>query len=147
MYSSTQFDDGRRHGQRVWLRWWKLYWLASAVCCLCIFCSLSSALWLSSLRGVRSCGGHLVSVLAWACLGCSFLGFGFQVLIKSKNDWTKPKTSLAGLLGINLALWPTRGSESSYLIFVLVFSFKTLRLNRPLSHTRCTSIWYILIYT
>ena len=48
----------------------------------------------------------MVSVLAWACLGCSFLAFCFQVLfnknaIKRKQ---KAKTSPAGLLGLILAL-------------------------------------------
>ena len=55
VYSSTQCDEGRPHGPRVWLRWWKLHGLASATCCSCIFCSVFS---LASLRGVRRCGGR-----------------------------------------------------------------------------------------
>ena len=128
MYSSTQSDEGRPHGPRVRLRWWKLHWLASAACCSCVFCSLSSGclVYGAFVAAVAA----MVSVLAWACLGCSFLAFCFQVLfnknaIKRKQ---KAKTSPAGLLGLILALWPIRGSESSYLIFAFVFRFKTLRL-------------------
>ena len=34
----------------------------------------------------------MVSVLAWACLGCSFLDFCFEVLTKCTNDEAKPET-------------------------------------------------------
>ena len=55
MYSSTQLYEGPPHGPRVWLRGWKLYWLALAACFSRIFCSLSSG---CLVRGVRGCGGH-----------------------------------------------------------------------------------------
>ena len=45
-----------------------------------VFSALSSVLWLSSLRGVVAAVTTMVSVLAWACLGCSLLSFCFQVL-------------------------------------------------------------------
>ena len=60
------------------------------VVCSCVFCPLLSGcqVYGAFVAGVAA----IVSVLAWACLGCSFLGFCFEVSIKCKNDETKPKT-------------------------------------------------------
>ena len=48
----------------------------------------------------------MVSVLAWACMGCSFLGFCVYVLIKYKMIKRNPKnkTSPVVLLGLIWAL-------------------------------------------
>ena len=72
MYGSTQFDEGRPmgHGSVA-----AMEAALTGISGMLFVCFLLSVVWMSSLRGIRSCGGrHYVSVLAWACLGCSFLG-------------------------------------------------------------------------
>ena len=75
MYSSTRIDEGRPHGPRVWLQWWKLHWLASAACS-CIFFSLPPGC--LAYGAFVAAVAAMVSVLPWACLGCSFFVFCFS---------------------------------------------------------------------
>ena len=68
---------------------------------------LLSVVWLSSLRGVRSCGGGhgLVSRLGLRGLFVfSFFAFRFCLINKCFKLKLKPKTSSAGPLGLILAL-------------------------------------------
>ena len=106
------------------------------------FCSLSSGcLGYGSIVLVAAVACHDLSVLAWACLGWSFLSFLFLAFVESGNDSTRAKNlnepsrspephfcSLAYQTSVYLHV------SSSLLFLALAFGLKMLRFNGSSPH-------------
>ena len=94
-FLNTQFNKRRPHRPRIWLRWWKLCWLASPACCSCIFWSLSSQFLVYGAY-VAAVATMVVSVLAWdRYRAVRFYVFVAQFL-KTQPDHTGALTNQRG---------------------------------------------------